>query len=876
MDPLTALGLAANIIQFVDFGLKVVSGARDLYISTSGTTVADLEAKEVAEHIRRLANLAASPRPLQGKPDEELIPLSKDCGVIANELIKLIDSVQVTETGSRRIWQSVYKAGQRQWKGKEIENLQKRLDRVGNLTGNFLVIHKQNQMMTDLEQIKKDMTSLKSDRTSDFDKILQELKGVFKTVEEDILRREAAGASSNIPSKMNAALPTIFGKWLDLYTDHSMLKQLRFYAIDDRFNEISNPYPNTYAWIFNDGNMEKDPANSSNPNFANWLGSNENMYWIAGRPGSGKSTIMKYISNNPRTIELLQPWANGCKIAIASFFFWNPAKERLQKSKVGLLRSLLYQLLSKSPGRIQSVFSDVWDSVRNGEQGAQTHFNALLEDTSRLQSLLRQVISGFRDDQVKLIFFIDGLDEYEAKPSDIISLVDDLKKYHGPFLKICLASRPWIEFEDAAFGKNNPWKLELHALTENDITSYVNDLLGRNPLYRDLMKHDHRCPDLVLAIVNAARGIFLWVKLVVSSLLEGLKHSDRVVDLLHRLHEIPTDLNEYFERILDSVEDRYHQDSGRFFLVALDSHSQLPLMIYWHIHESDISIPEMSKFSDQAINHDVAVEFVDMETSSYRLEQMRRRLIDRCKHLLEVTTPTMDIMKHSYYGGPVDFLHRTVRDFLQRPEIRERICNWAGDFDADLAICNGVTTQIRLTPLFQNPLIEESWPPQLVDCLLWHAGRTQAKGLSGDPGIKFATEFFKFLKAHALQHKKPIEPYFQGVDISHSDPADSNAPFDRGTVAARLRLMNLFFTDSELSRLSVAHGRAHPAWKRNSSTSIQGIKEQGRLDLEQGKSSQLTGKVTQEGGKSKKPNGALLSKRPEGGLKSTLKKFFRR
>jgi hypothetical protein len=103
MDALTALGLAANIIQFVDFGLKVVSGARDLYISTSGTTAADLEAKEVAEHIRKLANLAAPPRPLRGKPDEELIPLSKDCGVIANELIKLIDSVQVTETGSRRI-----------------------------------------------------------------------------------------------------------------------------------------------------------------------------------------------------------------------------------------------------------------------------------------------------------------------------------------------------------------------------------------------------------------------------------------------------------------------------------------------------------------------------------------------------------------------------------------------------------------------------------------------------------------------------------------------------------------------------------------------------------------------------------------------------
>jgi hypothetical protein len=144
----------------------------------------------------------------------------------------------------------------------------------------------------------------------------------------------------------------------------------------------------------------------------------------------------------------------------------------------------------------------------------------LLEDTYRLQSLLRQVISGFKDDQMKLIFFIDKLDEYEGKLSDIINLVDNLNKNHGPYLKICLVSRPWIEFEDAAFGKDDPWKLDLHTLTENDTMQYVNDLLGKIKLYLDLMKHDYRCPDLVLAIVNATRGIFLWVKLVVSSLLK--------------------------------------------------------------------------------------------------------------------------------------------------------------------------------------------------------------------------------------------------------------------------------------------------------------------------------------------------------------------
>jgi hypothetical protein len=36
MNPLTAAGLAGNIIQFVDFASKVISGSRALYISTTG------------------------------------------------------------------------------------------------------------------------------------------------------------------------------------------------------------------------------------------------------------------------------------------------------------------------------------------------------------------------------------------------------------------------------------------------------------------------------------------------------------------------------------------------------------------------------------------------------------------------------------------------------------------------------------------------------------------------------------------------------------------------------------------------------------------------------------------------------------------------
>jgi hypothetical protein len=38
MDPISALGLAANIVAFVDFGLKVIKSATEVYRSTVGAT----------------------------------------------------------------------------------------------------------------------------------------------------------------------------------------------------------------------------------------------------------------------------------------------------------------------------------------------------------------------------------------------------------------------------------------------------------------------------------------------------------------------------------------------------------------------------------------------------------------------------------------------------------------------------------------------------------------------------------------------------------------------------------------------------------------------------------------------------------------------
>lgn len=53
IDPLTAIGLAGNIVQFIDFGTKIVSKARDIHTSAVGATRDVSDLNHVTEELRR-------------------------------------------------------------------------------------------------------------------------------------------------------------------------------------------------------------------------------------------------------------------------------------------------------------------------------------------------------------------------------------------------------------------------------------------------------------------------------------------------------------------------------------------------------------------------------------------------------------------------------------------------------------------------------------------------------------------------------------------------------------------------------------------------------------------------------------------------------
>ena len=284
-------------------------------------------------------------------------------------------------------------------------------------------------------------------------------------------------------------------------------------------------------------------------------------------------------------------------------------------------------------------------------------------------------------------------------------------------VKVCVSSRPWNEFEKV-YGQDASSKLYMEHLTSQDIESYVRDTLEKDLSYQDLEEEeDNHALNLVQDIVDAAQGVFLWVFLVVRSLLEGLTNADRFVDLHRRLRLLPTDLNEYFKRMLFTIDKFYRRQTAQLFQVTLFAREILPLMSYWYLHQDNSNIA-----------FKLTVEPLSMQRTNVRLKQMRKRLNACCKGLLEVqfydssNRNDSSLPSSVLFDWKVDFLHRTVRDFLILPDMQTMLDEWAGgDFNADKAICEAILCQIKSAPQEEEYLRSDGPIWNLARTINYHA-----------------------------------------------------------------------------------------------------------------------------------------------------------
>lgn len=98
--------------------------------------------------------------------------------------------------------------------------------------------------------------------------------------------------------------------------------------------------------------------------FEQWLQTGNGIYWIRGKPGSGKSTLMKYIYNDQRTTDLLRKSGPARKRAqqIKIGFFFHHRGGDVQRSFPGLLRGIVSQILERVP-KLQPSLGPILDEM---------------------------------------------------------------------------------------------------------------------------------------------------------------------------------------------------------------------------------------------------------------------------------------------------------------------------------------------------------------------------------------------------------------------------------------------------------------------------------------------------------------------------------
>jgi hypothetical protein len=416
-----------------------------------------------------------------------------------------------------------------------------------------------------------------------------------------------------------------------------LLQWVRFTEIELRHEKIASAYEKTFEWIF------QTPPDNRWSEFIPWLQDEaEPLYWITGKPASGKSTLLKFIQNDRRTTENLEKWAGDKKLINCAFYFWNSGTS-IQMSTEGLLRTILYKALLQAPELWAVLFPSKMEEYilfANPFQRSITN-----EETEQAFHLL---LKGAGTDY-RLFLSLDGLDEYGEDHDKLVTMI---KSFLSPDIKACVSSRPWSIFDD---GFRQRPRLRLEDITHEDIKQYVVSRFAESPAYHERrLEMPGEIEALMESLTNKASGVFLWVQLVTDSLLKGLKSGLRIEELQERLDAVPLALEDLFWKILTDVQPEHRVHMSQLLQIMRSETRPLSLLDFFYADDLN---PEIVPNTSYGVP--------DPDQAEARALTMQRRLKACCKGLLQAEQQRGLRLS----SASVTYLHRTVRDYLDRPEI---------------------------------------------------------------------------------------------------------------------------------------------------------------------------------------------------------------
>ncbi|GAP88566.1 putative NB-ARC and Ankyrin domain [Rosellinia necatrix] len=399
------------------------------------------------------------------------------------------------------------------------------------------------------------------------------------------------------------------GTSVDVGGCKALLDSLRFDQMDIRKFSIKKAHARTCSWFL------------KTSEYTNWMrrdasDKDYNFLWMKGKPGAGKSTLMKFL------LEQLQKQVADRELLIS--FFFNARGYELEKSTIGLYRSLLLQLLEARPD-LQRLLAK-----------AQVGHPWTIE---YLEYLFKTALQGLGD--TPLTCLIDALDECEEKQiRDMVAFLSDSGDRRNRF-RVCFASRHYPHI-------TIPTGVDIILEAQNghgeDIASYLdNRLIIKNGALAKQIRQDIR---------EKASGVFMWVVLVVD-ILNKEYDAGRMHLLRARIQSLPENLHDLFLNILT----RDNNDVNGLILciqwVLFAERPLKPKELYFAIL-SGIDPQNLAVCHSDYISDDPII---------------KRYILNQSKGLTEST-----ISKDSK-DSTIQFIHESVRDFLLKDNGLGKICS---------------------------------------------------------------------------------------------------------------------------------------------------------------------------------------------------------
>ncbi|KAK3298802.1 uncharacterized protein B0H64DRAFT_82654 [Chaetomium fimeti] len=781
MEAFAAVGLASNILQFLQFAREIALEANEIHNSATGNTKELEGVEKTCLFLEKLTSGLVPPLspaelgalPPERRPMEEEITLARvalRCKEAADNLHKELNNMKAGSSKSSWGRAASIRLSLKNWASQpRITSLQKTVNE--NRKDLLLSLHavttrKQSSVLRHLEELKSTTSHLVHDHPRQLQGVT-DLVDQVKTATDKLIvgTKDNSISFATISRQLDQILAASKRHW---GAEHALVETLFYETLSMRHESIPEAHKETFKWLFvSDSAGESRRLNHSKPappdsaeqghglerpkpTILEWLRTGERIYWVSGKPGSGKSTLMKYMVNSHEVQTALRRWAYPNTCVIAACYFWN-AGTRMQKSIEGLLRSLLFDIFARNPELIPIGAPERWEALKNGPQ-TQRYRGPGSGDVLQPWTVPEMIdalarLGSTQAVPIRFCLFVDGLDEYSGNHLDLLKVVNTLAD--GQNFKLCVSSRPWNVFEDS-LGLDAQKKLYVHELTRRDIERYISSTLEENIHWKTETARDPRYQDLTSEITERAQGVFLWVSLVVRSVQEGLTNGDSIILLQKRTRELPSELGPFFRHILTSIPAIYHTQMALYFRAALEAPGVPTLLLYSflddHFERSLLSALEQPSILETSLDKS------DAEITK-RLSLARRRLNARSKGLLEshISSHQTKTASLGHSDAKVTFLHRTVRDFLLTAEMGQFLDEILGGYPVDTVVLGAHVELIEFISmgadltLCSNSLVEEA---------MFYGGKAEKE--SPEAAVDFITRLGRIVPELSMVGEKSV------------------------------------------------------------------------------------------------------------------------